>query len=197
MAKIWKSEEFEWKREGFIKKSEEFLWKNDEFVWKSESERIYMAQRYSKYRFFDVNCILSILFQVQSWGCPGKPKFQFHILCGRGRLYIHDELVELGDSHCLRTKPLNGRECESMSPDLPPGCGSDWSCWPIFWIQSRCCRDEGPGGSWEAVDDLIVVDIVDICLCTGILLYIVDVIKLSRTFLVKNLIVVSFRSWNV
>ena len=75
MAKIWKSEEFVWKREGFIKKSEEFLWKNDEFVWKSE--RIYMAQRYSKYRFFDVNCILSILFQVQLWGCPGKPKFQF------------------------------------------------------------------------------------------------------------------------
>ena len=89
MAKIWKSEEFVWKREGFIKKSEELLWKNDEFVWKSE--RIYMAQRYSKYRFFDVNCILSILFQVQLWGCPGKPKFQFHILCGRGRLYIYNE----------------------------------------------------------------------------------------------------------
>ena len=87
MAKIWKSEEFVWKREGFIKKSEEFLWKNDEFVWKSE--RIYMAQRYSKYRFYDVNCILSILFQVQLWGCPGKPKFQFHILSGRGTLYIY------------------------------------------------------------------------------------------------------------
>ena len=87
MAKIWKSEEFVWKREGFIKKSEEFLWKNDEFVWKSE--RIYMAQRYSKYRFFDVNCILSILFQVQLWGCPGKPKFQFHILSERCTLYIH------------------------------------------------------------------------------------------------------------
>ena len=86
MAKIWKSEEFVWKREGFIKKSEEFLWKNDEFVWKSE--RIYMAQRYSKYRFFDVNCILSKCFQVQLWGCPGKPKFQFYILCGRGPLYI-------------------------------------------------------------------------------------------------------------
>ena len=87
MAKIWKSEEFVWKREGFIKKSEEFLWKNDEFVWKSE--RIYMAQRYSKYRFFDVNCILSKCFQVQLWGCPGKPKFQFYILCGRGPLYIY------------------------------------------------------------------------------------------------------------
>jgi hypothetical protein len=91
MAKIWKSEEFVWKREGFIKKSEEFLWKNDEFVWKSE--RIYMAQRYSKYRFFDVNCILSILFQVQLWGCPGKPKFQFHILCVRSRLYIHISIL--------------------------------------------------------------------------------------------------------
>ena len=80
-----------WKREGFTKRSEEFLWKNDEFVWKSE--RIYIAQRYSKYRFFDVNCILSILFQVQLWGCPGKPKFQFHILSGRGTfiyIYIYD-----------------------------------------------------------------------------------------------------------
>jgi len=86
MAKKRKSEEVVWKREGFIKKSEEFLWKNDEFVWKSE--RIYMAQRYSKYRFFDVNCILSILFQVQFWGCQGKPKFQFHILCGWRTLYI-------------------------------------------------------------------------------------------------------------
>ena len=91
MAKIWKSEEFVWKREGFIKKSEEFLWKNDEFVWKSE--RIYMAQRYSKYRFFDVNCILSILFQVQLWGCPGKPKFQFHILSERSMLYM-ENIVE-------------------------------------------------------------------------------------------------------
>ena len=91
MAKIWKSEEFVWKREGFIKKSEEFLWKNDEFVWKSE--RIYMAQRYSKYRFFDVNCILSKCFQVQLWGCPGKPKFQFYILCGRGRLYIYIYII--------------------------------------------------------------------------------------------------------
>ena len=79
MAKIWKSEKHVWKPEGFIKKSEEFLWKNDEFLW--NSERIYMAQRYSKYRFFDVNCILSILFQVQLWRRPGKPKFQFHILC--------------------------------------------------------------------------------------------------------------------
>ena len=34
----------------------EFRRKNDEFVW--TSERIYMVQRYSKYRFFDVNGIL-------------------------------------------------------------------------------------------------------------------------------------------
>ena len=87
IAKIWKSEKFVWKRERFIKKSEEFLWKNGEFVWKSEKK--YMAQRYSKYRFFGVNCILSILFQVQLWGCPGKPKFQFHILCVWSILYIY------------------------------------------------------------------------------------------------------------
>jgi signal recognition particle receptor subunit beta len=36
----------------------------------------------------DVNCILSKCFQVQLWGCPGKPKFQFHILCGWRTLYI-------------------------------------------------------------------------------------------------------------
>ena len=107
MAKIWKSEEFVWKREGFIKKSEEFLWKNDEFVWKSE--RIYMAQRYSKYRFFDVNCILSILFQVQSWGCPGKPKFQFHILCGRGRLYIYIKPKKTNQMPETSHKTLGGK----------------------------------------------------------------------------------------
>ena len=56
--------------EGFLKKHKqlygkmpnlteqvkEFRRKNDEFVW--TSERIYMVQRYSKYRFFDVNGIL-------------------------------------------------------------------------------------------------------------------------------------------
>ena len=82
MAKKRKSEEVVWKREGFIKKSEEFLWKNDEFVWKSE--RIYMAQRYSKYRFFDVNCILSILFQVQFWGCQGSQNFNSIFYVGGG-----------------------------------------------------------------------------------------------------------------
>jgi len=69
MAKIWKSEEFVWKREGFIKKSEEFLWKNDEFVW--TSERIYMVQRYSKYRFFGVNCILRYSKYCFSSSIPG------------------------------------------------------------------------------------------------------------------------------
>ena len=54
-----------------------------------EKWKKYMTQRYSKYRFFDVNCILSILFQVQLWGCPGKPKFQFHILCVWSILYIY------------------------------------------------------------------------------------------------------------
>ena len=81
MAKIWKSEEFVWKREGFIKKSEEFLWKNDEFVSWKVNEFIWPNDI-----LCDVNCILSKCFQVQLWGCPGKPKFQFHILCGRGRL---------------------------------------------------------------------------------------------------------------
>ena len=69
VAKIWKSEEFVWKREGFITKSEEFLWKNDEFV--SKSERIYIVQRYSKYRFFDVNCILKYSKYCFSSSIPG------------------------------------------------------------------------------------------------------------------------------
>ena len=33
--------------------------------------------------------ILSIVFQVQFLGCPGKPKFQFHILCGWRTLNIY------------------------------------------------------------------------------------------------------------
>ena len=60
----------------YIKKSEEFLWKNDEFVW--TSERIYMVQRYSKYRFFDVNCILKYSkyrFSSSIPGMPGEAKF--------------------------------------------------------------------------------------------------------------------------
>ena len=125
--------------------------------------------------FFTPSHRISRNLWAQTWATEGYPLFRkwgntsnswpFHIMgiYIHIYIYIHDELVELGNSHCLRTKPLNGRECESMSPDLP-GCGSDWSCWPIFWIQSSCCRDEGPGGGWEAVDDLIVVDIVDTCL---------------------------------
>ena len=71
MAKIWKSEEFVWKREGFIRKSEEIPWKNDEFV--SKSERIFMVQRYSKYKFFDVNCILEYSKYRFSSSIPGMP----------------------------------------------------------------------------------------------------------------------------
>ena len=72
MTKIWKSEEFVWKHEGFIKKqSDEFPWKNDEFAW--TSERIYMVQRYSKYRFFDVNCILRYSKYRFSNSIPGMP----------------------------------------------------------------------------------------------------------------------------
>ena len=71
--------------EGFLKKSEklygkmlnlteqvkEFIWKNDEFVW--TSERIYMVQRYSKYRFFDVNSILTYSKYRFSSSIPGMP----------------------------------------------------------------------------------------------------------------------------
>ena len=85
------SEEFVWKREGFIKKSKEFLWKNDEFVW--TSERIYMVQRYSKYRFFDVNCILrysQYRFSNSIHGMPGEAKIS--IPCSvwvEDLIYIH------------------------------------------------------------------------------------------------------------
>ena len=61
------------------------IWKNDEFVWK-------MVQRYSKYRFFDVNCILrysKCRLSSSIPGMPGKPKFQFHVLSGWGALYIY------------------------------------------------------------------------------------------------------------
>ena len=54
------------------KKSEEFPWKNDEFAW--TSERIYMVQRYSKYRFFDVNCILRYSKYRFSSSIPGMPR---------------------------------------------------------------------------------------------------------------------------
>ena len=92
MAKIWKSEELVWKRDGFIKKSTEILLKKTTISSGQVKELIWydMVQRYSEYRFFDVNCILSIVFQVQFQGCPRKPKFQFHILCGwRTFIYIY------------------------------------------------------------------------------------------------------------
>ena len=100
MEEIWKSEEFVWKCEGFLKNNEklygkmlystekvkEFIWQkygkvknlygnvkdlNDELVWKSE--RIYMVQRYSKYRFFGVNCILRYSQYRFSSSIPGMP----------------------------------------------------------------------------------------------------------------------------
>ena len=51
-----------------------FYGKNDDFV--TKSERIYMVQRYSKYRFFDVNCILkySYCFSSSIPGMPGEAK---------------------------------------------------------------------------------------------------------------------------
>ena len=49
----------------------EFIWKNDEFVW--TSERIYMAQRYSKYRFFGLNCVLRYSKYRFSSSIPGMP----------------------------------------------------------------------------------------------------------------------------
>ena len=60
-----------WRIYLFLKKSEEFPWKNDEFAW--TSERIYMVQRYSKYRFFDVNCILKYSKYRFSSSIPGMP----------------------------------------------------------------------------------------------------------------------------
>ena len=74
-----------WTCEGCLKKNEklygkilnlteqvkEFPWKNDEFAW--TSERIYMVQRYSKYRFFDVNCILKYSKYRFSSSIPGMP----------------------------------------------------------------------------------------------------------------------------
>ena len=91
MTKNWKSEEFVRKRAGFIKKSEEFPWKNDEFVW--TSERIYMVQPYSKYRFFDVNCILKYSkyrFSNSIPGMPGEAKISIPYSVGGGPyLYIY------------------------------------------------------------------------------------------------------------
>ena len=94
MTKIWKCEEFVWKRAGFIKKSAEFPWKNDEFVW--TSERICMVQRYSKYRFFDVNCILKYSKYRFSSSIPGMPREAKNfnsIFCVGGGPYIYIHVV--------------------------------------------------------------------------------------------------------
>ena len=72
--KKWKCEEFTWKCEGCLKKNEKYM-ENDNFVRKSE--RNYMVQRYSKYRFFDVNCILrysKYCFPSSIPGMPGEDK---------------------------------------------------------------------------------------------------------------------------
>ena len=70
MRKKWKCEEFTWKCEGCLKKNEKYM-ENDNFVRKSE--RNYMVQRYSKYRFFDVNCILRYSKYRFSSSIPGMP----------------------------------------------------------------------------------------------------------------------------
>ena len=102
MAKRWKSEEFVWKREGFIKKSEEFLWKNDEFAW--TSERICVVQRYSKYRFFDVNCILrysQYRFSSSIPGMPGEAKISIpYSVWVEDLIYIYTCCNVLGCSMC-------------------------------------------------------------------------------------------------
>ena len=88
MTKIWKSEEFVWKRAGFIEKCDEFPWKNDEFAW--TSKRIYMVQRYSKYRFFDVNCILRYSKYCFSNSIPGRGNQNFNsIFCVGGGPFIY------------------------------------------------------------------------------------------------------------
>ena len=73
-----------------MKNNEEFPWKNDEFVW--TSERIYMVQRYSKYRFFDVNCILKYSkyrFSSSIPGMPGEAKNFNSIFCVGGGPYLY------------------------------------------------------------------------------------------------------------
>ena len=113
--KIWKSEEIVWKHEGIIKKSEEFLWKKYEFVSWKVKEFIWPNDI-----LCDVNCILSKCFQVQFWGCPGKPKFQFHILCGWSKLYIIYIYILLSVSppwyHC---NPISSLVIQTFRRDGP------------------------------------------------------------------------------
>ena len=63
--------------------------KNDEFVWKSERK----VQRYSKYRFFDVNCILrysKYRFSSSIPGMPGEAKISIpYSMWVEDLIYIH------------------------------------------------------------------------------------------------------------
>ena len=77
------------------------IWKHDEFVWKSE--RNYMVQRYSKYRFFDVNCIVrysKYRFSSSIPGMPGEAKISIlYSNVGEGP-YIYICCNVLGCSKC-------------------------------------------------------------------------------------------------
>ena len=65
------------------------IWKIDEFVWK-------MVQRYSKYRFFDVNCILrysKCRLSSSIPGMPGEAKISIPCSIWVGALYIYIHVV--------------------------------------------------------------------------------------------------------
>ena len=80
----------------------EFIWKNDEFV--RTSERIYMVQRCSKYRFFDVNCILrysKYRFSSSIPGMPGEAKISIpYSMWVEGLIYIYMCCNVFGCSEC-------------------------------------------------------------------------------------------------
>ena len=82
------------------KESEEFLRKNDDFLWKSE--RIYMVQRYSKYIFFDVNCILRDAWGSQNFNSifyvDSEPYIYIHMIIYVFRIYRHI-LIHI-DTYC-------------------------------------------------------------------------------------------------
>ena len=71
------------------------IWKHDEFVWKSE--RIYMVQQYSKYRFFDVNCIVrysKYRFSSSIPGMPGEAKISIpYSMWVKDLIYIYIHVV--------------------------------------------------------------------------------------------------------
>ena len=71
MEEFWKSEGFVWNMWRVFQENEKHIWKNAEFDW--TSKRIYMVQRYSKYRFFDVNSILTYSKYRFSSAIPGMP----------------------------------------------------------------------------------------------------------------------------